>query len=90
MRPWIEFGPPLRSLSKKTFMWSVYAKDGGAWLGTIKWHGAWRCYAFFPEPKTLFESDCLTFIAAFARDKTREQKAEAKEARKLRRGKATE
>jgi hypothetical protein len=32
------------------------------WLGTIKWYGAWRCYAFYPQPSTVFEPKCLDWI----------------------------
>lgn len=28
-------------------------------LGEIRWHGAWRQYAFFPEPKTLYNRECM-------------------------------
>ncbi len=43
-------------------------------LGVIKWHGAWRCYAFFPEPDTLYERKCLSEITQFLIDLMEERK----------------
>lgn len=39
----------------------------GAFLGLVKWHDAWRCYAFFPDTgaQTIFEPTCLHDIANF-------------------------
>jgi hypothetical protein len=34
-------------------------------LGEVRWHGAWRCFAFFPAAGTLFEPTCLRDLAAF-------------------------
>lgn len=34
-------------------------------LGVVKWHGAWRQYAFFPYAETLYEPTCLRELAAF-------------------------
>jgi hypothetical protein len=34
-------------------------------LGEIKWYGAWRTYAFFPEVASLFNEQCLLDIAEF-------------------------
>lgn len=31
----------------------------GAVLGEIKWYGAWRQYAFWPAPRTIFNTGCL-------------------------------
>lgn len=69
------------SSSGKTSVWSLYPRKdkpgdfegeyAGALLGRVKWYGQWRKYAFFPEPGTLFEPDCLHSIAEFCADKTR-------------------
>ena len=39
-------------------VWSVH----GAILGTIKWFGRWRQYAFFPADGTIFNPECLRDI----------------------------
>ena len=79
MPQWIEFSAPLRTKSGTTFSWSVYAKESVAFLGTVKWFGRWRRYAFFPEPETVFEIDCLSALAEFLRQKTQERVAEARQ-----------
>ena len=61
--------------SGKTRRWAVLTKDAGALLGFIAWYGPWRKYAFNPEPKTVFERDCLRDIAAFSEQQTRRQSA---------------
>ena len=58
----------------KTKVWSVIAKKTLALLGKVKWLGCWRQYAFFPEPETMFEEDCLREIAAFCENQTRKRK----------------
>jgi hypothetical protein len=72
---WDDVNPPLAEtkylefhlLEKKpkTEVYGVYSKRHGMSLGTIKWHGSWRQYAFFPELNTLFNSECLKDIRAF-------------------------
>lgn len=65
MAKWIDFillDNPGRS--RKTEQWRVITKTkDGTQLGFIKWHGAWRGYAFFPDAHTLFEPTCLADIA---------------------------
>ena len=46
----------------KTKVVSVTSKLHGDTLGIIKWYGAWRQYAFFPEEGTLFNKSCLDDI----------------------------
>ena len=52
------------SKSGKTKIYQVMA-DTGTHLGDIKWYAPWRKYAFFPEPDTIYEQDCLRDIAGF-------------------------
>ena len=52
----------------KTARFRVLTTEGAVNLGAIQWHGAWRCYAFFPEPDTLFEPKCLGEIQQFLLD----------------------
>lgn len=41
----------------------VVAVRDGALLGTIRWFGRWRKYAFHVEPDCWFEEGCLEAIA---------------------------
>lgn len=55
------------SEGRVTDVWRVRAIHGGQLLGTIKWFGRWRQYAFFPEPDKVFNPDCLDTVTAFIR-----------------------
>jgi hypothetical protein len=56
------------SPSGKTEVFWVRAKSNGAQLGTVKWHGPWRQYAFFPQPDTLYSAGCLNDVSSFIED----------------------
>jgi hypothetical protein len=58
------------SQSGRTCIWSIKANDGNFLLGEVRWYAPWRKYAFFPEPNTLFEPDCLRDIADFCAKQT--------------------
>jgi hypothetical protein len=64
---WIIFS--LKEDTGKTKKYFVFTKDEfpsvSLKLGEIKWFGRWRQYAFFPEPETVFEHQCLKDIVAF-------------------------
>jgi len=45
-------------------------------LGTVKWFGRWRGYAFFPCQQTVYEQVCLREIADFCEEFSREHRAE--------------
>jgi hypothetical protein len=47
---------------RKTPIVSVLNKRRLFQLGTIKWHGGWRQYCFYPEPHTLFNVGCMNDI----------------------------
>jgi len=49
----------------KTKTHGVYSTLHGDKLGTVKWFGRWRQYAFFPEPGTIWNRDCLREVADF-------------------------
>lgn len=72
---WVDF-KEVRDTGK-TKVWSVVTTydGGGVELGVVKWHGAWRKYAFYPEYGTLFEPTCLRDIAAFIDKAMAERKA---------------
>ena len=64
---------------EKTNIWNVATKDGLFKLGEIKWYPQWRTYSFFPYPDTVFENDCLLYIAGFIQDEMeKRRRAEAK------------
>lgn len=52
---------------ERTSKFGVFSVNHGTKLGEIKWYGAWFTYAFFPEPDTLFNDECLSDIIAFIR-----------------------
>ena len=52
----------------KTNVISVESKLHGNGLGVIKWYGAWRQYAFFPENGTLFNTECLNDIISYIKE----------------------
>jgi len=60
---WLIFGR-LDFPDRKTQVWQVTSVKG-ILLGDIKWFSRWRCYAFFPAEKTVFNSECLENIKDF-------------------------
>lgn len=52
---------------RKTKSWRI---ESGTDLGFVHWHGAFRCYAFYPSPDTVYERKCLRAIADFCEHKT--------------------
>ena len=57
----------------KTKVINVTSRLQGCRLGVIKWLPIWRQYAFFPEPDTAFDGQCLRsielYIATIAKEK---------------------
>lgn len=62
---WIATAFEGMSDSGKTHRMVIVSKESGDRLGEIRWYGAWRKYAFFPDAETLFENQCLQDIAEF-------------------------
>jgi hypothetical protein len=59
------------SASGKTHVWHVATKeDREDLIGEIRWFGSWRCYAFYPYDKTVYEKTCLRDIADFCEKMT--------------------
>ncbi|MEA2677187.1 MAG: hypothetical protein QOJ81_1328 [Chloroflexota bacterium] len=58
---------------RKTAIWDVLGRSTR--LGEIRWFSRWRCYALFPPPGTLFNSDCLNVLAQFCARATKEHRA---------------
>ncbi|MFL5954829.1 MAG: hypothetical protein ACJ76I_12055 [Gaiellaceae bacterium] len=63
------------SAGRKTEVWHVCAARDGSRLGVIKWFGRWRQYAFFPEPGTVFNPECLDAINEQIRTLMRRRRA---------------
>jgi len=63
MSKYLEFNPIEQK--PKTKVIGVYSKRSGDRLAIIKWYGAWRQYAFFPENKTIFNVECLNDIISY-------------------------
>ena len=71
---WITFQMEQRKPGAKTDIWHVWSAPGSAHLGTVKWYGRWRKYAFFPGMETLYEEDCLRDLAEFIESETLKQR----------------
>jgi hypothetical protein len=72
---YIQFVDAGYSSSGKTKVWDVATKeDAEDLIGEIKWFGPWRCYAFYPFEKTVFEKTCLRDIADFCEKQTKLKK----------------
>ena len=65
---WIYFNKEPRVEGRKTDTYTVWAREGNALLGVIKWFGNWRRYSFFPAVDTVFEETCLRDIADFCKE----------------------
>lgn len=57
----------------ETKVYEVLTKDE-EFLGIIKWHGPWRKYIFFPDDKTMYDSNCMRMLAGFIDDMMEERK----------------
>ena len=57
----------LLEIKPKTLVYGVFSTLRGFKLGTIKWHGTWRQYTFFPEKSSLFSASCMEEIINFIR-----------------------
>ena len=61
---WINFS--LYENTGKTGKYHVLTKDyHPIKLGEVKWFSRWRQYAFFPEPETVYEKQCMGDIVNF-------------------------
>lgn len=70
---WIKFS--LTEDTGKTKKYFVSTNDfESIKLGEVKWFGRWRQYAFFPEPDTVFEHQCMKDIVVFMEDLMQQRK----------------
>ena len=71
---WIEFEHYPPKQGKKTSLWIIKTKTDKLTIGLVKWHSAWRKYAFFPIQDSIWEEDCLKDISEFMEEETRKQR----------------
>lgn len=58
-----------------TSVWRVLSRhDSGSLLGTVRWFGSWRKYAFHANSGLVLEEVCMTEISAFLVARTREHR----------------
>ena len=70
---YISFVRTGNSDSGKTMIWEVRDEDQGR-IGVVKWFASWRCYAFYPESNTVYETRCLYDLSDFCNNLTTEHK----------------
>lgn len=61
---YIEIKPSGPSASGLTRTWMVHNKRTGENCGSIRWHGGFRKYVFYPPEGFLYDASCLQAIAA--------------------------
>jgi hypothetical protein len=71
---WIEF-KEVSAPAATTAVFEVHSKETGFVLGSVKWFGQWRGYAYFPEPYTVYEPTCLRDVADFIEAHNEEHRA---------------
>lgn len=76
MSKWINFSKEWDNGNKKTDTYLIETKDGNQCIGLIKWYAPWRKYSFFPNPNTVYETDCLKDIVSFIEKLMLERKLE--------------
>lgn len=59
---------------EKTNVYEVVSSMHDVDLGLIKWHAAWRCYAFFPFRDTIWNKGCLQDVILFIDELMEERK----------------
>jgi hypothetical protein len=59
---YIEIKPSGSSASGLTRTWMVHNKRTGENCGSIRWHGAFRKYCFYPPEGFLYDASCLQAI----------------------------
>ena len=75
MSKWLRFTEVLVPALKTKF-WHVHSTTG-AYLGTVKWYGKWRRYAFHvANLNVVLEETCLSDIASFVEAATKVHKME--------------
>lgn len=63
---------------RRTSVWAVLSLDGSKKLGHVSWYGAWRKYSFMPYGMTVFEQECLRYIADFCEAQTKAHRSKPK------------
>lgn len=69
-RVWIRFHLNERPANRKTDTWEIWSLDEASHIGQIRWYAPWRKYCFFPASQSVWEQDCLRFVAEFVEAET--------------------
>ncbi len=72
MPKWFAMSPAPVEKGRRTLRWKATSLDGAV-LGFVEWYRPWRCYAFFPQPETVFERTCLADLAEWCDQATAER-----------------
>lgn len=73
IQKYITIDGPYKVNGRKTDTWYVKLKATGEVVGTIKWYGGWRKYAFFDVDGNYYDSDFMRLIADFCDNATAER-----------------
>ena len=66
----VEFRDSSSSPSGKTRIFVVQNPETKEYQGTIKWHGPWRKYVFYPDENSFYDHDFLQYVGQFLEQRT--------------------
>lgn len=75
MNPYLEFEVSDSPSGKTKVVW-IWKVGESILLGRIAWFGRWRQYAFYPEPGTIWNPDCLESVNVEIRRLMEERRTE--------------
>ena len=78
---WIAIAKMPVNPKKVTSEFVILTEDLRLTLGTIKWFGRWRQYAYFPNSDTVYEKQCLKDISSFL-DELMQERSQQKQSSK--------
>jgi hypothetical protein len=62
----------------KTKTWCVISNHSGQDIADIRWYGAWRRYALFPEENTVWDNNCMSEVCTFIETQMRARRESKK------------
>ena len=60
--------------SRKTKMWGVSSAHDGAYLGSVRFWPAWRCFVLVSDEGVIWSGACLHEVGEFCLARTKEWK----------------
>jgi hypothetical protein len=78
----LQFNTQPQAPDRKTPIVDITNLADGAYIGQIRWHGAWRQFTLWPDEDTIWSHDCLDEVVTELRRLNAEQRAKVK-ARKV-------